>query len=231
MAAAHDTTRLRRVGRPGGLPHLDDKVYYRCERLDSHSLKDKSRRRGLHCDGPTSRENPGREDFTLTEIVKRAERENLFGEVRPGVRVHASLHCVANRAPNPGRYRMLYATQANKRRLLMEGDAVHPQRNGKIFPDPRRFQRNTASCWNGPSSVTRGVEAFGDAGLGTSFNCGEWAPNCGARSMPTSTFADCGRVGSEPHFFRYQPVHLLAGGCGPSRNTGHATSRSSLRAP
>jgi hypothetical protein len=82
------------------------------------------------------RENPEREDFTIGEIVDRAEREHLFGEVRPGVRVHISLHCVANRPPNPGRYRMLYATADRRRRLLREGDNVHPQRTGKTFPDP-----------------------------------------------------------------------------------------------
>ncbi len=83
------------------------------------------------------RENPQREDFTISEIVTRAARENLFGELRPGVRVHASLHCVANRAPNPGRYRMLYATGAHTRRLLRSGDDVHPGRTGKIWPDPQ----------------------------------------------------------------------------------------------
>ena len=82
------------------------------------------------------RENPEREDFTISEIVERAARENLFGELRPGVRVHASLHCVANRAPNPGRYRMLYATGKRTRRLLRAGDDVHPGRTGKIWPDP-----------------------------------------------------------------------------------------------
>jgi hypothetical protein len=82
------------------------------------------------------RENPGRDDFTLIEIVSRAERENIFGEVRPGIRVHASLHCVANRAPNPGRYRMLYATGERTRRLLLAGDDTHPRRDGKIFPEP-----------------------------------------------------------------------------------------------
>jgi hypothetical protein len=83
------------------------------------------------------RENPHREDFTVSEIVTRAARENLFGELRPGVRVHASLHCVANRAPNPGRYRMLYATGDHTRRLLRSGDEVHPGRSGKIWPDPQ----------------------------------------------------------------------------------------------
>jgi len=82
------------------------------------------------------RENPEREDFTISEIVERAEREKLSPDLRPGVRVHASLHCVANVAPNPGRYRMLYATGARMRRLLRSGDPVHPERTGKIWPDP-----------------------------------------------------------------------------------------------
>ena len=82
------------------------------------------------------RENPDREDFTISEIVARAVKENLYGQLRPGVRVHASLHCVANREPNPGRYRMLYATGDHTRRLLRCEDEVHPQRTGKVFPDP-----------------------------------------------------------------------------------------------
>lgn len=68
------------------------------------------------------RENPDREDFTIGEIVERAAKENLVGELRRGVRVHASLHCVANRAPNLGRYRMLYATGDRTRRLLQSSD-------------------------------------------------------------------------------------------------------------
>ena len=82
------------------------------------------------------REKPERQDFTISEIVERAARENLYGELRPGLRVHASLHCVANRAPNPGRYRMLYATGDRTRRLLEAGDEVHPRRTGKIWPEP-----------------------------------------------------------------------------------------------
>jgi hypothetical protein len=81
-------------------------------------------------------ESPGRADFTIGEIVARAQKENLFGTLRPGVRVHASLQCVANRPPNPGRYRMLYATGDRTRRLLRSGDDVHPQRTGKIWPEP-----------------------------------------------------------------------------------------------
>jgi len=90
------------------------------------------------------REHPERQDFTISEIVERAAKENLFGELRPGVRVHVSLHCVANRPPNPGRYRMLYATGERTRRLLCSGDTVHPERTGKIWPEedevPERYR-------------------------------------------------------------------------------------------
>jgi hypothetical protein len=81
------------------------------------------------------REQPERADFTISEIVERAEKENLFGRLRPGVRVHATLHCVANRAPNPGRYRMLYATGEHTRRLLCAGDPVNSDRTGKTWPN------------------------------------------------------------------------------------------------
>jgi hypothetical protein len=81
------------------------------------------------------RENPSREEFTISEIVERAEREKIHGQLRPGVRVHATLHCVANRPPNPGRYQMLYATGESTRRLLLSGDDVNPDRIGaKKFP-------------------------------------------------------------------------------------------------
>jgi hypothetical protein len=81
------------------------------------------------------RENPKREDFSVSEIVARARRENLSGELRPGVQVHAYLHCVANLPPNPGRYRMLYASGKNTRRLFREGDDFHPERRGgKVTP-------------------------------------------------------------------------------------------------
>ena len=82
------------------------------------------------------REQPERADFTIQEIVSRAARENVAGDMRSGVNVHASQHCVANRAPNPGKHRMLFATGKHTRRLLAPGDETHPERTGKIFPDP-----------------------------------------------------------------------------------------------
>ncbi len=82
------------------------------------------------------RENPQRQDFAVSEIVDRAKKENIFGRLRPGVRTHAYLHCVANKEPNPGDYRVLYATGSNTRRLLRSNDPVHPKRQGRLWPDP-----------------------------------------------------------------------------------------------
>jgi hypothetical protein len=81
------------------------------------------------------RELPGQADFTVAEIVARAEKEGLTGALRPGVYVHVVQHCVANRPPNPGRYRMLFESGSGRRRLFRKGDAYHPAREGaKITP-------------------------------------------------------------------------------------------------
>jgi hypothetical protein len=76
------------------------------------------------------REFPERADFTTREIVERARKEALHSELRPGVYVHVAQHCVANRPPNPGRYRMLYETETGGRRLFRPGDDWHPARKG-----------------------------------------------------------------------------------------------------
>ncbi len=81
------------------------------------------------------REYPEKSDFTIQEIVNRAAKEDITGEMRSGVNVHASQHCVANRAPNPAKHRMLFATGKHTRRLLLPGDEIHPGRTGKIFPE------------------------------------------------------------------------------------------------
>ena len=81
------------------------------------------------------REQPERDDFTIQEIVGRAANENMTGNLRPGVHVHASQHCVANKAPNPLKLRMLYATGKHTRRLALPSDIAHEDRTGKIFPD------------------------------------------------------------------------------------------------
>jgi hypothetical protein len=81
------------------------------------------------------REHPEKADFTIEEIVDRARTEALTSVLRPGVYVHAVQHCVANRPPNPGRYRMLLETSPGRRRLFRKGDTYHPEREGgKITP-------------------------------------------------------------------------------------------------
>ena len=81
------------------------------------------------------REHPGAPDFTVDEIVERAKKEGLHRPFRPGVYVHVVQHCVANRPPNPARYRMLLETRAGHRRLFRTGDSYHAQREGaKIVP-------------------------------------------------------------------------------------------------
>jgi hypothetical protein len=82
------------------------------------------------------REHPDRNDFTVEEIVERARREVVNGKLRPGVYVHVVQHCVANRPPNPGRYRMLFETRKNHRRLFRPGDSYDMRREGsKITPE------------------------------------------------------------------------------------------------
>ena len=88
------------------------------------------------------RQHPEQNDFTVGEIVRRAESEKVTGagRLRPGVQVHAYLHCVANKAPNPGRYRMLIETTKGRRRLFRPGDPCHPLRtSGKGVPDAREI--------------------------------------------------------------------------------------------
>lgn len=83
------------------------------------------------------REQPNQPDFSIEEIVERAKREAIGGPLRPGVYVHVVQHCVANRPPNPARYRMLFETGAGRRRLFRKGDAYHPARAGaKVTPSP-----------------------------------------------------------------------------------------------
>jgi hypothetical protein len=81
------------------------------------------------------REHADRRDFTVREIIARARSENITGTLRPGVSVHAYLHCVANRPPNSAQYRMLYATGESVRRLFRQGDDADPKRKGKITPE------------------------------------------------------------------------------------------------
>lgn len=76
------------------------------------------------------KEHPSEPDFAVDEIVERARKEGLTETLRPGVYIHAQMHCVANRPPNPGRYRMLFETRPGYRRLYCAGDPFDPKRDG-----------------------------------------------------------------------------------------------------
>jgi hypothetical protein len=83
------------------------------------------------------REHPQATDFSIEEIVERARRESIHEPLRPGVYVHVVQHCVANRPPNPGRYRMLFETTEGRRRLFRKGDPYNLEREGaKTTPKP-----------------------------------------------------------------------------------------------
>jgi hypothetical protein len=82
--------------------------------------------------------HPDRFDFSIAEIMESVRQmwRPSVGSIRPGVRVHIVQHCVANREPNPGRYRMLVETSPGRRRLFRPGDYYHPEREGaKTTPD------------------------------------------------------------------------------------------------
>lgn len=81
------------------------------------------------------REQPAAADFSLREIEQRLAKEDIAGGVRPGVYPHISVHCVANRPPATGRYRMLYETAKFRRRLYRPGDPFDPRRTGKERPE------------------------------------------------------------------------------------------------
>jgi hypothetical protein len=85
-------------------------------------------------------------DFSIEEIVefaRSAKELRLFGPLRPGFYVHVVQHCVANRPPNPGRYRMLFETMPGRRRLFRPGDPYHPEREGgKVSPKPQDLPEN-----------------------------------------------------------------------------------------
>lgn len=81
------------------------------------------------------REFPSQPDFAIDAIVSRAEKESLAGVLRPGVYVHVVQHCVANRPPDPGRYRMLFEAAPGRRRLFRPGDPYDLKREGsKTIP-------------------------------------------------------------------------------------------------
>ena len=95
------------------------------------------------------REHPKASDFSIEEIVERARKEGLHEPLRPGVYVHVVQHCVANRPPNPGRYRVLIETSEGRRRLFHTGDPYHPDREGgKTTPRLEDLAEDYADLWD-----------------------------------------------------------------------------------
>ena len=102
-------------------------------------------------------------EFTVPQIVEAVERERLTNKPRSTIYLHANQHCVANRAPNNARLRMLIETPTGKRRLFHQGDAFHPERaNARTLPDakalPPKFQELLGwyKAWDQEQSPIRG---------------------------------------------------------------------------
>jgi hypothetical protein len=108
------------------------------------------------------REHQDRSDFEIAEIMQRAADEAGKQQLRPGVYVHIVQHCVANRPPNPGRYRMLTETAPGRRRLFRLGDSYDPHREGsKTVPEREDLPAEYRSLldwyrdWNSESIESR----------------------------------------------------------------------------
>ena len=76
------------------------------------------------------REHPERSGFTVKEITERVARDHLSSRNNMTIYQHANQHCVANRAPNAAKLRMLLETSDGLRRLYREGDPMDPRRAG-----------------------------------------------------------------------------------------------------
>lgn len=106
-------------------------------------------------------ENRDRHDFTVKEIKDRAQKEGIHDTLRPGVYRHAFQHCVANRPPDRGRYRMLLATGKLTRRLFRPGDPYHPAREGsKTLPKKEEIpaKYHYLLDWYSSEYANRGAE-------------------------------------------------------------------------
>ena len=116
------------------------------------------------------RQYPGRADFSIEEIMEfasGAKELRFLGPLRPGFYVHVVQHCVANRPPNPGRYRVLFETASGRRRLFRPGDTYHRQREGgKTVPRvedlPENWFRGLLTWYRDWCAVTSAQAAEND---------------------------------------------------------------------
>ena len=143
------------------------------------------------------RDHPEAQDFAVEEIVQRAEREALHRPLRRGVYVHVIQHCVANRPPNPGRYRMLLETSPGRRRLFRKGDSYHPDREGE------RSHLSGKTCRTATTDCSLGIvtgRQLRVTNFQNKIRCfcsGVQVSVCGLANTPTIMYAACAKVGSE----------------------------------
>jgi hypothetical protein len=149
------------------------------------------------------KEQPGRPEFTIREIVNRAARENINGELRSGVQVHASQHCVANKTPNPAKHKMIFATGKHTRRLLLPGDEIHSGRTGKIFPEPGEVPEKYLPLLEWAKA------RYESARIKVSSGAIGWAdgPDEPVRQVEDSSYPTSSASGREPE---HRPRHLEA---------------------
>jgi len=90
--------------------------------------------------------HPERADFSVEEIMDfavKAKELRSLAALRPGFYVHVIQHCVANRPPNPARYRMLFESAPGRRRLFRPGDTYDARRErGKSSPAAEELPEN-----------------------------------------------------------------------------------------
>ena len=73
---------------------------------------------------------------------------------------HANQHCVANRAPNAAKLRMLLETPEGLRRLYRDGDPIDPRRAGsrsipEHLPEPYSDLNHWYKLWAQEHAQTR----------------------------------------------------------------------------
>ena len=70
-----------------------------------------------------------KEFFTKKELMEFIERE--FGDTRPGISIHISSCCVANKPSNhPSNYNYLYWISRGEYRIYRDSDYIHPDKIG-----------------------------------------------------------------------------------------------------
>ena len=103
------------------------------------------------------RRYPSRTDFAIDEIMAAAESADVTGmPLRPSIKVHVYQHCVANKAPNPARYRMLYETSSGRRRLFRPDDPfIQIGQPARTSQHGTRCRRNTVTSSTGITTSSR----------------------------------------------------------------------------